>query len=215
MSERKNAICPEYLLKGIYGIRNKVNDHIYVGSASKWFNDRWYDHKAQLRSNTHKNVYLQRAWNKYGEGAFEFTIIEVLDGTKEEILEVEQYYLDVFVGQEFCYNMNPKATGGMGFGRKKGFKLDYTQRQKLSVAQKARHIRNGTDKKPKNVIRPVGRPNKIDKYEKEVERLFKDGYSLRAIQNHFTDIDHVSVRNLLKAMSYDTSRKATIRYKTK
>lgn len=34
---KKKDICPEYLLKGIYGIRNKINNYVYVGSASVSF----------------------------------------------------------------------------------------------------------------------------------------------------------------------------------
>jgi hypothetical protein len=52
---------------------------------------RWRGHLIALRAQKHINKYLQRAWNKYGECNFEFSIIEQID---EGLLEREQYWLD-------------------------------------------------------------------------------------------------------------------------
>ena len=66
-------------ISGIYKIINKINGKYYVGSSvniKDYPNNRWSRHIADLNANRHHNDYLQRAWNKYGQDAFEFIIIE-------------------------------------------------------------------------------------------------------------------------------------------
>ena len=55
-----------------------------------------YDHKTQLNNNIHSNSHLQAAWNKYGENAFTFNIIKIIN-TDDciKILDEEQIYLDI------------------------------------------------------------------------------------------------------------------------
>lgn len=76
---------------GIYQILCVPTGKIYIGSSED-LAIRLRTHVAALRSQRHENSYLQRAWNKYGESAFEFSVIElVLVGF---CLEREQYWLD-------------------------------------------------------------------------------------------------------------------------
>ena len=60
---------------GIYQILNKLNNKIYVGSAVNLSN-RWSTHKCKLKQNKHGSPILQNAWNKYGEDAFKFEVLE-------------------------------------------------------------------------------------------------------------------------------------------
>lgn len=90
--------------KGIYLIINHANNKVYVGSTRTSFKDRWNSHLDCLRKNNHGNPYLQNAWNKYGAAMFEFKIAEDIEDDNN-ILEIEQYYIDVFFGKE-CYNMH-------------------------------------------------------------------------------------------------------------
>lgn len=85
------------------------------------FEKRMNHHLFHLRKNSHKNAHFQAAWNKYGEDAFEFSILEVCD--KEMCLRQEQYYLDTIlhakdfinrISDDFLnlgYNINPLASG--------------------------------------------------------------------------------------------------------
>jgi group I intron endonuclease len=92
---------------GIYQIVNKINGKRYIGSSVN-IERRLGWHKSRLNSGKHHSVYLQRAWNKYGEGSFEFEISEeVLD--KAILLETEQRHLDSLNPE---YNMSPTAGGG-------------------------------------------------------------------------------------------------------
>ena len=102
----QNIYTEEFKQTGVYEIKNKINNKRYIGSTIMSFTKRLEHHRCLLRNGTHKNTYLQRAWNKYGENNFEFNILEVVD--KCCTLEVEQQYLDAC---EDCYNINPLASG--------------------------------------------------------------------------------------------------------
>ena len=67
--------CYNKGMKGVYLIRNNVNQKIYIGSTSNSFRERWRYHENHLRINKHGNTYLQNAWNKYGEDAFIFLVL--------------------------------------------------------------------------------------------------------------------------------------------
>jgi group I intron endonuclease len=77
------------ILTGIYKILNKINNKVYIGSATD-IRKRWRDHKWYLNHNIHHNSHLQSSWNKYGVEAFEFTIL--LECSIDELLEKEKEY---------------------------------------------------------------------------------------------------------------------------
>jgi group I intron endonuclease len=85
---------------GIYAIENTVNGKRYYGST-KDKAGRWQHHKWHLRNGKHGNAHLQMAWNKYGETAFRF--IWLKDVPNEQLLDVEQKYIDTNVrGRDIC-----------------------------------------------------------------------------------------------------------------
>lgn len=101
------------IVSGIYKIINRVNGKYYVGSSNEVFgkHGRWVEHVNALRSNRHKNQHLQRSWNKHGESAFNFVLVERVN--VPDLLLVEQKYLDVARDERpLCYNAKFKAGGG-------------------------------------------------------------------------------------------------------
>lgn len=88
---------------GIYGIHNTVNGKIYIGKTGMNFGDRWDCHRSLLRNNKHDNSYLQHAWNKYGENAFEFIIVE--ECTVDELNDKEKYWIQYYKDQGLAYNI--------------------------------------------------------------------------------------------------------------
>lgn len=78
---------------GIYSIKNKLNERLYIGSTH-WFEDRWISHLRALRKNSHHNRFLQNDFNKSGECSFVFEIIEIVTGDKKDRINREQHYLD-------------------------------------------------------------------------------------------------------------------------
>ena len=85
------CIMTKRIVVGIYQIRNTINNKIYIGSSIDIFR-RWKEHKSDLRGNYHRNIYLQRSWNKYGKDAFAFKILEIVN--EDDLISVEQQYLD-------------------------------------------------------------------------------------------------------------------------
>ena len=86
---------------GIYFIRNTNTQKVYVGSSND-IEKRWSVHKYFLRKGEHHSSKLQASWNKHGEDAFVFEIIEV---TEESALFVrEQHYFESMQAVENGYN---------------------------------------------------------------------------------------------------------------
>ena len=121
-------------------IHCSVTDKSYIGCSATVLS-RMKDHKAELKRGKHVNVFLQRAWDKYGESSFQFlTLLKTEDIFAEEIKLIAKY--GTFGGG---YNLTP---GGEGIGadspelcarRVETFKRNYSEetRQRKSVAAKA------------------------------------------------------------------------------
>lgn len=99
------------MTQGVYIIRNSVNGKFYIGSSIE-IESRWKFHVWSLRKGTHANNYLQRAWDKYGESAFIFTILE--ECTADEVLLREQHFIDTLQPylRHIGYNISYNAYGG-------------------------------------------------------------------------------------------------------
>lgn len=101
----------------IYCIENTKNNKKYIGST-KSINRRWYIHKYLLKKQKHANIHLQSAWNKYGEAAFVFSILET-NIEANLLLEKEDYYIKKYntLNREVGYNIAADTTSPMN-GRK-------------------------------------------------------------------------------------------------
>lgn len=121
---------------GIYRIINNANGRVYVGSAVNLERRRW-DHFKSLKGGYHRNRFMQRAWDKYGEDQFSFEVIEYVDD-KELLIEREQLHLDQLsfeVGDpNKCYNICSVA------GSLLGTKRTAESRAKMSAAAMGRVI---------------------------------------------------------------------------
>jgi len=110
-------------MQGIYEIVNLHDGKAtaYVGSSAD-IEKRWQQHRARLRRGRHFNAHLQRTWDKYGKGAFEFCVVEEVADT-DGLLVREQYWLDRYLeSPSTCYNMAvtadkpPSCTGRVWSG---------------------------------------------------------------------------------------------------
>jgi hypothetical protein len=90
---------------GIYIIKNKINNKVYIGSTTRNFIKRWSIHKVLLRKNKHHSLRLQNSWNKHGENNFSFEVLEIIEN-KEIIIERENYYLNFYKSYEKQYGYN-------------------------------------------------------------------------------------------------------------
>lgn len=95
---------------GIYAIRHLASGKEYVGQAAN-IDHRWYYHRWQLRHHRHGNTHLQRAWDKYGEGAFAFRVLEVVaDLTK---LDAREHYFGDLLRPAYNLKHLGKARRGL------------------------------------------------------------------------------------------------------
>jgi group I intron endonuclease len=60
---------------GIYIIRNKVTNKVYIGQSID-IKKRFREHKSYLKNSNHWNPNLQNICNKYGLDILEFKILE-------------------------------------------------------------------------------------------------------------------------------------------
>lgn len=105
----------------IYQIRNLINNKVYIGSTFR-FNRRKRLHSYLLKKGLHKNIHLQRAWNKYGKVSFIFEILENIDLgnnfdknlAKIILCEKEQKYIDALPKSVNNYNIRKLAHSNLG-----------------------------------------------------------------------------------------------------
>lgn len=82
-------------MKGIYQIKNIINNKIYIGSSAN-IEKRWEAHINLLNRGVHHSIHLQNAWNKYGSENFKFIIVEQV--INDELLLIrENYYLEILL----------------------------------------------------------------------------------------------------------------------
>ena len=85
---------------GVYQVINKQTGKRYIGE-SEVPNDRRSKHWSYLRGGYHKNPNLQQDYNKYGEDAFEFEIIEHCDPS--QLKQRETFWIKKH--KDCCYNV--------------------------------------------------------------------------------------------------------------
>ncbi len=96
------------MISCVYAITNTVNGKMYIGST-KNFENRKKQHLYYLRKGTHINIILQRSFNKHGESAFIFSILEEVE--KPMLLDVEAVYIRKYNTKCNGYNI-ADANGG-------------------------------------------------------------------------------------------------------
>lgn len=96
---------------GVYIIQNKINNKVYIGASKDTYN-RLCDHKVRLRNNSHHNIHLQSAFNKYGEENFIFDVLEDCD--EQYIYSQENYWCNMLNthDRKYGYNIDPTTPEG-------------------------------------------------------------------------------------------------------
>lgn len=155
-------------LPGVYAIINTVNGKRYVGSSTRSIRNRWRQHRITLKANCHDNGYLQRAWNKYGEQAFDWQVLENCE--PEQCLSREQFWIDELrsVKGTAGYNICPTA------GNSRGTKHTAETKKRMSAlkrgkSQKAEHVETRRlahlGQKRSAATREMMRKSQIEKYK--------------------------------------------------
>lgn len=143
-------------ITGIYKIICTITNDMYIGSAIN-FKERWRRHKKDLRKNKHHSIILQRAWNKYGESNFEFSIIE--ECSIEVLIPREQFYIDSMLP---IYNICRFA--GNNRGRKDSDEVKERKR-KIAIEKGIKPPESTWKDKQKKVIMLDDNLNSIQEFE--------------------------------------------------
>lgn len=107
------ATAEPSMRSGVYAICSRSTGLVYVGSAVR-IQKRWSNHREKLRKGQHHSWRLQRAWNNGGEQDFEFLVLQFV--TRDQLLTVEQRYIDALRAADpgFGFNVNPVAGSSIG-----------------------------------------------------------------------------------------------------
>jgi predicted GIY-YIG superfamily endonuclease len=71
----------------IYRLTCKPTGESYVGSTTQAWSRRRGHHLSRLRADWHRSRRLQAAWRKFGEAAFTFEIVEVVESWERGVAE--------------------------------------------------------------------------------------------------------------------------------
>ena len=138
---------------GIYMIKNKKTNQIYIGQAYD-IEKRWIRH---IKSGDLKHSYIDRAINKYGYDCFDIFVLEEVD--KKRLNEREEYWINKYNTflDPIHYNLTKGGDRGPSlYGDKNpmkrpevalkiskiktGSKLSDKTKEKISNSKKGKHI---------------------------------------------------------------------------
>lgn len=169
---------------GVYLIRNKVNNLVYVGASAR-VNARIADHFRNLRGNRHHSSNLQNAFNEYGEEAFEFILLEETQNLEER----EQYWCDHYKANNSQFGYNVRISVNTNKGNK--VQISAETRDKISKANSGK-IPVNLETIRKMVFKPVA--------------LYVDGRCIEIYSNQReaarkTGIHHCTINNQARGFS--------------
>lgn len=125
----------------IYIIENANTGKFYIGRT----NDpaqRKRAHFSELRRGAHGNPRLQNSFNKHGESAFEFKVVDSATADKIQAKEAE-WFKAFDEDKTYLYNCHFKTIGGEGLAR------PHTAESKLKISEA---IKDGTRKYIFNIL---------------------------------------------------------------
>lgn len=122
---------------GVYAIVNIKTHKRYIGSSIST-KKRWLAHRLALRKGIHHSCYLQRVWNKYGEDAFIFVVLE--ECNESELIQREQFYIDHLAD----YNTSPTAGNCTGVKHSDATKSKQSARMLRIMATKTSFVEHIT-----------------------------------------------------------------------
>lgn len=115
---------------GIYQIRCLVTNEVYVGGTTN-LQQRWYQHRWNLRKGAHTSHRLQQAWTRYGEQSFLFEVVELLT-IRDDIGAREEFWVQSTKAnaEGFGFNARPTASTNAGIKHSEADRKHQSERRK-------------------------------------------------------------------------------------
>lgn len=205
-------------VSGIYKIINKIDGKIYVGQTQN-YHKRKQKHLAALRANSHFNTHLQRAFNKYGEKAFEISLLCECEIEELDRLEVEwisalrcadrEYGYNLMYGGQVFRSFTPEIRMRMSMVNR-GKKFSKEHRRHISESQKGRIISQCSIDKMKatkmknNSHQGQKNPNAVisdDAANEIIQRLYEKREPVKTICSEY-GVTQDTVYNLIYGKTY-------------
>lgn len=137
----------------VYAIKNLVNGKFYIGKTVRDYNTRvLLGHFSMLKNNKHSNKHLQSSWNKYGQCAFIYGVIEG-DIIKSDINKKEMYWINYYNSCDLGYNKTRGGDGGFGTSHNKGRKHSDKSKLNMRLAKLGRKLKEETKIKISNKLK--------------------------------------------------------------
>ena len=174
----------------IYKIYCLSNYKIYIGSSMN-VSKRWQYHIQDLKKGSHRNNYLQHAWNKYGEENFVFSIIETIED-KNELVNREQYWMDYYQSHnlDIGFNLCPTAESQLGHKWTNEQKKKQSERMKGKMSsEEARKLKSYQGDNPAAKLSKDDVINVVKKYN--------NGETPKDIANSLGLTSCTTVRNII------------------
>jgi len=137
-NEKDASGMAQMTLGGVYEIVNILNGQRYIGSSID-IKSRINCHKSSLNGGYSHCKHLQRAWNKYGEKNFVFSIL--LKCEEGKVLSWEQFFIDNCVHH---YNILKHIDNGTAM-EKLRLKKEKQRREKRDGIRKAKEALDARD----------------------------------------------------------------------
>lgn len=203
----KEKIC------GIYCIENKINGKRYVGQSVDIYK-RWNSHISSLNNKCHFNGLLQKAWIKYGETAFVFSILEKC--SKKDLNIREKYWIEYYDSFNAGYNLTMGGDGTLGSicSEEKRAKISRSNTGKKLTEEQRKRVSKGLLSSP-NVLRGVNHPYFQRKLsDAEISRL-RSGSKQYYEKNNYAPPWSKKVICVTTGKIFDTATKGADEYNIK
>ncbi len=137
MKPNKNdSIC------GIYCIKNKVNNKVYIGKSKNIYR-RIHQHLYDLKNKRTKNEnsHFLNAWYKYGNENFEYFILEKLKLNNSICKNRELYWIKKYnsINRKFSYNLRLDSSSQMIVHKETSEKISKRLKQEWSKGIRKNH----------------------------------------------------------------------------
>ena len=210
--------------KGVYQIKHKKNNKVYIGSTSVRFSRRLSNHIRCLLNNKHHSSHLQNAYNiDKTIDNFEISILEICD--PEDCIIAEQKWMDLYRSYDpkFGYNINPNAESCKGKKLSKENKIKLFERlRKLTDDEiiKIFYLRNEKNETNKeiadqfnlttnNIASILTKPNKYkyvkEKYDLKLEEKYKKKFTKEDIIkiHDLYENKKLTMRDIVESTNFD------------
>lgn len=172
---------------GIYMIYNEVNGKAYFGASTHVYR-RWASHRSRFASGTHTKG-LQHDWDKYGDWAFEFTLIEKC--SREALHEREDFHIHNWPKDRLY---NAKEVFALPKDHKlkphafKGRKHSEATKAKMSEAARRRAVEKPLDEAARAKISEKAKERMADPERREkAAKLLRTWRPTRAIRKKISE----------------------------